>query len=264
MKPYKTRTLIHALLLLCLVFIAGCQPTATATEAPATQPAGEATSEPAAPAEADPFVISKSILLDPALTEDADSLKVSGYLYEGLVSLDEYGEVQPALAESWVISDDQLDYIFTLRPGLTFSDGTPITPDVIEANFNRWFDPENALHGTDKFPAWERIFLGFHNEKDAEQRAKSTVDGIQKVDVNTILVHLNRPVPNLLTYLADPAFTILSIDSLSAGKYGGRDSAIISSGPYTISAWSDTGLTLSPNPKYWGTVPADDINFTWK
>ena len=264
MKPYKPTTLIHAFLLLCLIFIAGCQPTSTPTEAPATQPAGEATAEPSAPIEENSFAISKSILLDPALTEDADSLKVSQYLYEGLVRLDENGEVQPALAESWVISDDQLDYIFTLRPGITFSDDTPITPDTIEANFNRWFDPENSLHGTDKFPTWERIFLGYHNEKDAEQRAKSTVDGIQKVDVNTILVHLNRPVPDLLTYLANPAFTILNIDSLSAGKYGGRDSAIISSGPYVISAWSDAGLTLSPNPKYWGTAPTGDINFTWK
>jgi ABC-type transport system substrate-binding protein len=261
MKSYTAPIRITIFLLLCLISLSGCQPKSTATEPSPTQET--ATEAVPVPQEEDTLTISKDIFLDPALAEDADSLKVSQYLYEGLVRLDEKGEIQPALAESWVISDDQLDYIFTLRAGLTFSDGTRITPDTVEANFNRWFDTENPLHGENKFPAWERVFLGFHNEKDAEQRAKSTVDGIQKVDVNTILVHLNRPVPDLLTYLADPAFTVLSIDALSTTDgYGGRDSTIISSGPYIVKNWADTGLTLSPNPKYWGTPPEGDINFT--
>lgn len=261
MKPHTITTRIYTLLLSGLILLTGCQPNSTATEPAPTQ---VATSEPSIVQEENILAISKSIFLDPALAEDEDSLRISQYLYEGLVRLDSNGEVQPALAESWIISDDQLDYIFTLRPGITFSDGTPITPDVIESNFNRWFDPENPLRGDGNFPAWKRIFLGFHNEKDADQRAISTVDGIQKVDVNTILVHLNRPVPDLLTYLADPAFVILSTEALSAGGYGKRENAIISSGPYLLSAWTDEGLTLSPNPKYWGDAPVDDLNFTWK
>jgi len=263
MKFYICSIRNYIFLSLCLLLLAACQPTSTPIS---TSPTEAATSTPSSIQEGVPTTnkISKSIFLDPALAEDKDSLQITQYLYEGLVSLDASGKAQPALAESWVISDDQLDYIFTLRPGLVFSNGTPITPDIIEANFNRWFDPENPLHGSDTFPAWKRIFLGFHNEKDADKRAISTVDGIQKVDVNTILVHLNRPVPDLLTYLADPAFVVLDIDALSAGKYGGRDSAIISSGPYIISAWTDEGLTLSPNSKYWGTIPEADLNFSWK
>ncbi len=261
MKSYTTSIHIYIFLLLGLILLTGCQPKSTATETPPTQ---DATLEPSPVQEENPLIINKDIFLDPALAEDDDSLKVSQYLYEGLVRLDANGEVQPALAESWVISDDQLDYIFTLRSGIAFNDGTPITPDTIESNFNRWFDPENPLHGNGSFSAWQRIFLGFHNEKDADQRAKSTVDGIQKVDANTVLVHLNRPVPDLLTYLADPAFAVLSIEALSAGGYGGRDSTIISSGPYVVTAWTDEGLILSPNPKYWGTTPEGDLNFAWR
>jgi ABC-type oligopeptide transport system substrate-binding subunit len=85
------------------------------------------------------------------------------------------------------------------------------------------------------------------------------------VDFNSVLIHLNRLEPNLLTYLANPAFAFLNPDILAADSaYGGRNSTIISSGPYVVSSWDDAGLTLSPNPKYWGEKPQDDLGFIWK
>jgi len=121
------------------------------------------------------------------------------------------------------------------------------------------------LHGNGNYAAWQETFLGFHAEKGADKRPVSTIDGIQKVDFNTVLIHLNRLEPNLLTYLADPAFAILKTDTLAADSaYGGRDSTIISSGPYLISSWTDDGLTLSPNPKYWGDKPTEGLKFIWR
>jgi ABC-type transport system substrate-binding protein len=145
-----------------------------------------------------------------------------------------------------------------------FSDGTQITPDIVAENFNRWFDPQSPLRGNGDYATWGRIFLGFHGEKGPDNRAKSSVDGIQKVDVNTVLIHLNRPVPDLLKYLADPAFAILNPTVLASGSYGGQDSSIISSGPYVISSWTDTGLTLGPNLNYWGDKPAIALDFVYK
>jgi ABC-type transport system substrate-binding protein len=261
MNPKATSFRPFVILLICSVLLAACQPAnSAASEAVSTDTA----QAPAATQANDADAISKNILLDAALASDADSLKINQYLYEGLVRLDSSGKAEPALAESWVISDDQLDYIFKLRANAAFSDGTPITPDIVAANFNRWFDPQNPLHGTGDYAAWQKNFLGFHGEKDPDQRAKSTVDGIQKVDVNTVLIHLNRPVPELLTALADPAFAILSIDALTKGGYGKSGSTIISSGPYIVSSWTDAGLTLSPNPNYWDTKPQGDLKFTWK
>ena len=46
------------------------------------------------------------------------------------------GAVTPWLAESWTISDDATSFTFTLRPGVTFSDGTPLTAGVVKANFD--------------------------------------------------------------------------------------------------------------------------------
>lgn len=275
MNTYTKRFLHLTILWVITVLLTGCQtqaavpptliPTQVKTEAttiPPTQTQVKPT-EPPAPTQ-NPNAISSDLLLDPALATDADSLKISQYLYEGLVRLDASGKPEAALAESWVVSDDQLDYIFTLRSGITFSDGTPITPDTVVSNFNRWFDPENSLHGKGNYAAWQRVFLGFHGEKDANNLPKSPVDGIQKVDQNTILIHLNRQVPELLTNLADPAFALLNPDLLASGAYGSRQSTIVSSGQYMVKSWTDQGLALSPNPKYWGKAASGDLEFPWR
>lgn len=242
-----------------VLLLAGCQPKADETDTPEPGETASSTTQTD-----DSMTIKADLVFDPAVTVDPDSLKVSQYLYDGLVKLDTAGAPQGALAESWVISDDQLDYIFTLRSGITFSDGTPITPDVIADNFNRWFDPQSPLRGDGTYAAWEQTFLGFHGEKDDDDRAKSTVDGIQKVDVNTVLIHLNRPVPELLTYLADPAFAILNPASLQDPTYGVRGSTIVSSGPYVVSSWTASELTLSPNTNYWAPTPTGDVKFTFQ
>ncbi|MEN9563200.1 MAG: hypothetical protein RIR73_1444 [Chloroflexota bacterium] len=208
--------------------------------------------------------ISRDILLDPAKTENADSLLLSRSLYEGLVTLDANGTVQPGIAESWVISDDELDYIFKLRPNYVFSDGSPVTIEAVEQNFNRWFDPQSSLHGDGNFPTWLKLFLAFRGERDGNKRPVSQIDGVQIVDRNTFIIHLNRPEPNLLNYLTEPAFAILSPVALENPAYGTQDSTIISSGQYVITSWTDEGMTLSPNPQYWKPVEGGEQKFTWK
>ena len=249
------------IMLVVVLFLAACQP--AETEQPEAESTPTAESVPVESKPVEPIEVSADLLLDPAVTEDPDSLLVSQYLYEGLVRLDENGSVQPGLSESWVISDDQLDYIFDLRPGIKFSDGTDITADIIVANFNRWYDPENALHGDGNFPTWKKIFLAFNGERDAEKRAISQVDGIQKVDENTIIIHLNRLEPNMLNYLALPAFSILKTEAIASGGYGAQGSEILSSGAYIVESWTNEGMNLVPNPNYWSPVEGE-VKFIWK
>lgn len=261
----RKQTFIHKIalcFLIALILVTGCSPKSTETSEPQTGDNLTAVSQATNPA-ADAIAITSSLVLDPAITEDADSLLVSGYLYEGLVSLDTSGSVQPGIAESWVISDDQLDYIFEIRPNARFSDGTPITADIIAENFNRWFDPASPLHGDGNYPSWMKRFLAFNGERDSENRAISQVDGVQKVDANTFIIHLNRPEPDLLTFLAEPAFSILNTNALSSGEYGKIATTVLSSGKYIISSWTESGMTLSPNPNYWNPVTGD-VNFIWK
>src|SRR5688572_27803362 len=112
-KTHQYRLSVFALFLAFL--INACQPKAAATEQPEASltPAATTSSETNTQGSSS-MAISKDIFLDPALAQDKDSLMISEYLYEGLVVLDAAGDVQPGLAESWDISDDELDYIFTL------------------------------------------------------------------------------------------------------------------------------------------------------
>ncbi|MEG2631539.1 MAG: ABC transporter substrate-binding protein, partial [Comamonas sp.] len=47
-------------------------------------------------------------------------------------------EIEPWIAESWSINADATEYTFKLRPGVTFSDGTPLDADAVAANFDRF------------------------------------------------------------------------------------------------------------------------------
>ncbi|ABA21432.1 extracellular solute-binding protein, family 5 [Trichormus variabilis ATCC 29413] len=81
-----------------------------------------------------------SILSDPKTFNyplSSESPNVFGLIYEGLISENyDTGEVEPALAESWTISDDKLKIVFTLREGLKWSDGQPLTVDDVVFTYN--------------------------------------------------------------------------------------------------------------------------------
>lgn len=209
-------------------------------------------------------LVNRELLLDPAKTADEDSLLVSSYLYEGLVAKDAQGNIKPGIATSWTLSDDELDYIFEINPKARFSDGSQITVDALSDNFNRWFDPNSPFHGDGNFPGWLNRFLAFNGERGSGDRAVSQVDGVQKVDINTFILHLNRPEPELLNYLSEPAFAILSPSAFENAAYGTMQSTIISSGTHVITSWTDEGMTLSPNPQYWNAAGGEEIKFIFK
>jgi ABC-type transport system substrate-binding protein len=257
---------VFVFFIIALFLLAACQPQTPppATDPPQPVPATDTPAPTDEPDSADSSILRRDILLDPALATDADSIKVNQYLYIGLVVLDESGNPQPAIAESWLISDDQLAYTFTIRDDAAFSDGSPITPDAVVDNFNRWLDPESPLRGAGNYETWLTFFQGFLGEKDSDDRPVSPVDGVNKVDFNTVVLHLNRPVPDLLVYIADPAFAILKPESLQDGNYGGINSRIVASGPYQVSSWTSDKLVLTPNPAYWGLVAQVELEFTFR
>jgi len=119
------------------------------------------------------------------------------------------GQPAPGLALSWTISEDRLDYVFTLKPSATFADGSAVTADAVVANFTRWFDPKDPAHATGPVDAWLAAFGGFKGDKDANGQPKGSFDGIEKVDNFTVLVHLNKPYDDLLKTLAQPDFGIV-------------------------------------------------------
>lgn len=212
--------------------------------------------------------LSTDLILDPAVTalDDEESLSTNAYVYEGLMRLQDDGTVGPGIATACDEADDGLSYQCSLRSDAVFSDGTPITADVVLDNFNRWYDPSDPLHGgdSDVYAGWKEYFKGFKDEVDADGKKVSLFDGIEKVNDLTVLIHLFEPIPDFLEILASPHFSILNPDALETdgASYGTLEGSVVSSGPYLVSEWTDTSLTLTPNGDYWGEQATEDMVFS--
>jgi peptide/nickel transport system substrate-binding protein len=77
-------------------------------------------------------------ILDPIFTT-AYAARNHGYMvFDTLFAVDEKFEVQPQMVKEWSVSDDKLTYTFTLRDGLKFHDGAPVTSEDCIASIRRW------------------------------------------------------------------------------------------------------------------------------
>lgn len=242
------KAIIRLLVTASIFFMAACGNTQSSN--PAAEPT-KATSANATDSAA-PVVPADTLQLDPA-NADAAIYPTVANLYETLVKEDN-GQITGVLAESFSASEDGLDYIFTLRPGVTFHDGEALNAEAVIANFNRWFDPADANHGTGAFQAWVDAFGGFKGELTETNTPKSTYDGIEKVDDLTVLVHLNTADADFLKKISGTAFSIVSPAILTATAGDGG------TGPYTFGGFanSDT-IKLDPFAGYWNAeaVPSE-------
>ncbi|MFP3471266.1 ABC transporter substrate-binding protein, partial [Micrococcus sp. SIMBA_144] len=73
-----------------------------------------------------------SVSLDPAVVTDGESFKVAENIYDTLVQFGDMDtEVHPSLASDWEVSEDGLQYTFTLEEDVSFHDGTPFNADAV-------------------------------------------------------------------------------------------------------------------------------------
>jgi peptide/nickel transport system substrate-binding protein len=234
-----------------LLLMTACQPSTGGTTPGEVEPAQI---EPAQTSEDSASM--PELVLDPALLTNSAA---APYVYESLLKL-ENEQALPLLALAGTVSEDGLDFIITLRPGVTFHDGSVLNADAVLANFNRWFDPQDPYRGSGTYEAWVENFGGFKGESTSEGQPKSIFDGIEKVDDLTVLIHLNSPDLEFLFKLANPAFVIISPDYLVGGTEGPDGGT----GPYVIGASTSSGQTLEPNPEYWNPagIPTSSMEIT--
>ena len=84
--------------------------------------------------------------LDPHAVTAVNDFRILMNVYDGLVRYkDGTLEVEPALAESWTISDDGMTYTFKLRDGVKFHDGTAFNAEAVKFNFDRMLDENHPV-----------------------------------------------------------------------------------------------------------------------
>ena len=103
-----------------------------------------------------------TVQLDPAVAGSngyGDIIPINDNITEGLTRFKNgTAEIEPALAESWTVSDDGLTYVFKIRSGVTFHDGTPLDAKAVETNFLRQLDREQPAPHQENFVYVEIVF----------------------------------------------------------------------------------------------------------
>ncbi|MEP9357732.1 ABC transporter substrate-binding protein [Sphingomonas sp. KR3-1] len=137
-----------------------------------------------------------------------------GATAQGLVRFDAGGQIEPGLAERWIVIDDGRSYIFRLRDDASWPDGTPVTAEEVVRTLRRVIAPRshNSL----------APFL-------------AVIDEIVEMTPQVIEVRLKRPRPDLLKLFAQPEMAVFRLDKLDG------------SGPFRAAARGG-GITLRPIP----------------
>lgn len=142
-KRKKNLRLLAAVLLLSTV-LSACgeeEPAPTSTPAQTPVPTATATAQPKEFA----LPCYPEAGFHPIQGTNRTNLALGGLVYDGLYELDQTFTPQPALATGYTVSEDGLTWTFTLRGGVTFSDGTPMTAADVAASLTQ--AKTSALYG---------------------------------------------------------------------------------------------------------------------
>jgi len=172
--------------------------------------------------------------LDPQRTTAVSSAEVDYDLYDTLTSQDYDNTVKPGLAEKWEIAPDGKTYTFTLRRGVRFHSGKPLTSADVKFTLERWL----TLKGS---PTAFNI---------------APVERVDAPNPTTVVLHLKEPLSILLINLANYSASILNQEFVTrvGDDYGTGVGKVDGTGPFVLKEWvRNDRLVVTRNPNYnWG------------
>ncbi|WP_299190977.1 ABC transporter substrate-binding protein [uncultured Litoreibacter sp.] len=159
-------------------------------------------------------------------------------VFEGLTRFGSDGSVNPGLAESWIISDDGLEYTFKLHEGVKFHDGSDL-------------DAGDVVFSLDRARA--------EDSTNAQKALFANIAGVDAVDATTVKVTLAKPQGNFLFNMAWGDAVIVAPESIDTIK-----SNPVGTGAFKFGDWKQgDSISLEKNADYWGE-PAKLDNATFK
>jgi peptide/nickel transport system substrate-binding protein len=182
--------------------------------------------------------------LDPADVDDGESVNTLAQVLEGLVRFRSGTlEIEPALAESYHISEDGLTYTFHLRSGVRFHDGTPLDAAAAQWSFARQMDPGHPGHlpGA-SFQYWNYLY--------------QEVAAVEAAGEMKLVFRLSAPNAALLRSLAIfPAYLVSPAALAAHGTEFPRRP--VGTGPYRFVSWApNQAIVLERNADYWDAAHA--------
>lgn len=168
--------------------------------------------------------------LDPHMQASPPTNSIVKAIYDTLVYADENNNIQPMLATSWEAVDD-LTWVFHLRPGVLFHDGSPLDARAVVMTFDRVLDPDAGLTRRSQF---------------------EMVKSVEALDESTVQFNLSHPSGILLNELAYAGGGIISPAAIE--EYG-KDIALhpVGAGPFKLREMvGGDHITLERFDDYWG------------
>lgn len=233
------------------------------TAVPAPSPSSGSPSTTAAPEPSATFnfgTAAQPLGLDPALSSDVESQRITRQILEGLVGVDQVtGKPTPLLATEWTESNEGRSYTFKLRTDVMFQDGTPFNADAVCTNFNRWFAFSPDIRRQAPGSSFKGVFKAHSDEPELSIFKSCTAES-----PDTVRIDLTQRFTAFLQALTLPAFAIASPAALAAGTadvldqnrggqpVSGFGTNPVGTGPFRLASWDEGSVTLATNTSYWG------------
>lgn len=178
--------------------------------------------------------------MDPADHTATYTRAVLDPIYEGLTQFDEKLRIQPSLATAWSADPTGAVWTASIRSGVRFHDGTPLTPKAVAASFNRMLDPKRGLAGATIF--------------------RNAVASVSAVDDHTVRFQLRQPSASFPRLLA-----IEKVVSPAEDRLGDLGRKAVGTGPYRFVEWKTGEYVLETrNDQYWGAKPSfEQLKWIW-
>lgn len=166
--------------------------------------------------------------LDGPLTAERNAHNAAAGIFDSLLWINDDGDIEPALAESYEVSDDGLEYIFHLRSDVVFHNGEPFNADSVVFSWERYIDP--AL-------AWNERW--------------QMADSVEKIDDYTVKITTSEPKPLLLRTIAINWMMIPPgyFEEVGEVEFGNKP---VGTGPFEVVEWvTGDRVVLKANQNYW-------------
>ncbi|HLU81841.1 MAG TPA: ABC transporter substrate-binding protein, partial [Trueperaceae bacterium] len=191
--------------------------------------------------------------LDPAFASGVQTGAIVAKLYDGLMRYAyDSTDVVPNLAASVDVNDDATVFTFTLKEGVTFHDGSPLTAADVKYSIERVVNP-----ATDSPLTWVFEDAGIVGTNEFVSGTADGISGIEVIDDQTVRITLAGPYAMFLHHLSMPAAHIVS-QAVASALPEGEDLSNnpIGTGPFKLAGrLRDSSLSLEANADYHDGAP---------
>ncbi|GAA1324315.1 ABC transporter substrate-binding protein [Leucobacter albus] len=253
MTNHQKSALLAAAVAAALLFAAGCSGNKGAPGPPPGESGSSSTTEirlededpggtPKAGGRLSFLVRLDATELDPHKMSETTAFVINEQVYESL--LQSYrGELQPAIAEEWEVSDDGMELSFNLREDAFFHSGRPVTAEDVKYSLERILNPDTHAPRAGSF---------------------QSIESVTAVDQHEVRIALKQPDAALLTMLSTGASSIVDREVAEAGGLNGTVDG--GSGPFKLGERvMGQKITLDAHDKYWeeGVPYLDGIDISF-